>query len=441
MSRRTRKTVGVIGLGIIGQRVAHNLRRRGFQVFVWNRTPQPVPNFVGSPGELAELCDFVQIFVSDDDALLDMVQQMTSTLTAHHVVMAHSTVAPDTMRAAAEIVQRRGAQFLDAPFTGSKMAAENGELIYYVGGDDAALKRVRHLLEASSSQIIEIGEIGQASTIKIATNLVTVSSVQSAAEALALVYHSGVSPEKLAAAMRDNASHSKTLAMKLPKMAEGDFDAHFSVKHMLKDVQIAARMARSLGLDFGAAEAARASLLQEIDEGGADRDYSSIARKYFPDGAPLQPEPEEEPADDLQATLALVTEKVNHVEERQTTEEIAPATPAVEAASFEPIELQATIPGIIAVEPEESPLPPEDRTGHEVVTPEPEDVFHAESAPEPALEQPEGAMAGPKRIALVPRRVVKRSANMSALPEPPEEEVIENKRGLFSRLWRRGSDY
>src|SRR5687768_10084698 len=100
MSSRTRKNVGVLGLGIIGRRVVDNLREHGFHVFVWNRTPRPVPNFVGSPAEVAELCDFVQIFVSDDDALLQMVQRMTPNLTANHVVMAHCTVSPDTMRAA-----------------------------------------------------------------------------------------------------------------------------------------------------------------------------------------------------------------------------------------------------------------------------------------------------------------------------------------------------
>ena len=114
MSRRTEKNVGIIGLGIIGQRVADCVRRRGFHAFVWNRTPRPFPNFVGSPSEIAELCDFIQIFVSDDEALIEMVQQLRQTLNAHHIVLAHSTVAPHTMRAAAEIVQRRGAQLLDA---------------------------------------------------------------------------------------------------------------------------------------------------------------------------------------------------------------------------------------------------------------------------------------------------------------------------------------
>src|SRR3954471_17920018 len=166
MSLRTRKNIGVIGLGIIGQRVVDNLRERGYHVFVWNRTPRPVPNFVGSPAEVAELCDYVQVFVSDDDALLQMVQRMMPNLTANHVIMAHCTVSPDTMRAAAEMAERRNARLLDCPFTGSKNAAENGQLVYYVGGDETALQQVRPILEASSKEIIEIGKVGDATTIK-----------------------------------------------------------------------------------------------------------------------------------------------------------------------------------------------------------------------------------------------------------------------------------
>src|ERR1700741_343345 len=102
MSDSTHKNIGVIGLGIIGRAVAGNLRRKGFHVFVWNRSPRPVPNFVGAPAELAEMCDFIQIFVSDDDALLDMVRQMAPALAPRHVVLAHPTVAPHSMRTAAD---------------------------------------------------------------------------------------------------------------------------------------------------------------------------------------------------------------------------------------------------------------------------------------------------------------------------------------------------
>src|SRR3954467_7277000 len=150
MARPKSKNVGVIGLGIIGARVASALRKRGLQVFVWNRTPRTEPNFVGSPTEVAELCDLLQIFVADDEALLDIVGKLSPGLTAQHIVTAHCTIAPETMRAAAEMVERRGARFLDAPFTGSKIAAENGQLVYYIGGDEAVLKQVRPILEASS---------------------------------------------------------------------------------------------------------------------------------------------------------------------------------------------------------------------------------------------------------------------------------------------------
>src|SRR5438046_8361145 len=163
--------VGVVGLGIIGRRIAAHLRRKGFPVFVWNRSPRPVPNFVGSLGELAELCNYIEIFVSDDDALLQTVEQLSEKLTPRHVVLAHSTVAPDSMRAAAEIVERRGARFVEACFTGSKGAAEQGELVSYVGGTDEALREGRPILEASSKEILHIGPVGQASDIKVATNM------------------------------------------------------------------------------------------------------------------------------------------------------------------------------------------------------------------------------------------------------------------------------
>src|SRR5213596_4125577 len=191
-SHPAHKNVGVIGLGIIGRAVAAHLRRKGFPVYVWNRSPRPVPNFVGSLGELAGICDYIQIFVSDDEALLQTVEQLSEKLTPRHVVLAHSTVAPDSMRAAAEIVERRGARFVEASFTGSKPAAEKGELVYYVGGTERALREARPILDASSKEIIYIGPVGEASAIKLATNMITAATVQAAAEALALIQALGL---------------------------------------------------------------------------------------------------------------------------------------------------------------------------------------------------------------------------------------------------------
>src|SRR5438128_2306828 len=346
MARRTKKNVGVIGLGIIGSRVADNLRRRGFPVFVWNRNPRPFPNFVGAPAELAEMCDYIQIFVSDDDALLDVVRQLAPALAARHIVIAHPTVAPHSMRAAADIVERRGARFIEAPFTGSKLGAEKGELVFYVAGDEAALREARPILEASAKEIIEIGEIGQATTIKLATNIVTAASVQAVAEALALIHNAGISPEKLTAAMHGNASNSKTISMKLPKMIAGDFDPYFSVKHMLKDMQIASRVGLSHQLELAVTAAARDRLLEQDQRGHGDEDFSAIVRKYFPEVRPAVSE--EANLELFEATShvaplasALMEEEVppqvQSLEMSPAVEETAQPELKIEAQSTEPV--------------------------------------------------------------------------------------------------------
>ncbi len=354
----------MIGLGIIGSRVANNLRHRGFYAFVWNRTPRPVPNFVGSPAEVAELCDIVQIFVSDDDALLQMVQRMTSKLTPRHIIMAHSTVAPDTMRAAAEIVERRGAKLLDVPFTGSKGAAEKGQLVYYVGGDEASLQEARPVLEASSKEIVLIGSIGQASAMKIATNILTAAAVQGAAEALALVVDAGLSPEKFQLAMQSNGSNSATLDMKLPKMLAADFEPQFSVKHMLKDMEIASRMARLAEVELGVSDAARRALAAEDREGRGDADYSSILRNYFPKGLPTpMAESDSDGKGNEHPTLAGLDEQGSAPENVQASE-IPTALPEENAVSRGQLveelpELSPEMPKADAI----SPIPADDAAG------------------------------------------------------------------------------
>src|SRR5438067_11576685 len=305
-SHPTHKSIGVLGLGIVGRAVAAHLRRRGFPVFVWNRSPRPVPNFVGSPGELANLCDYIQIFVSDDEALLQTVEPLSADLAPRHIVLAHSTVAPDSMRAAAEIVEPRGARFIEASFTGSKLAAEKGELVYYVGGTDTALREARPILEASSKEIIHVGAIGQASAIKIATNMVTAATAQAAAEALALVQALGLPLEKFVEAMRANASYSGTLAMKLPRMIERNFEPQVSVKHMLKDMQLASQIALSNYLNLGVTAAARDQLFEQMQWGQGEDDYSAVARKYLHDRGPAvyeEPRTEEPQSDAGEATM------------------------------------------------------------------------------------------------------------------------------------------
>jgi hypothetical protein len=233
------------------------------------------------------------------------------------------------MRAAAEIVERRKGRFVEAPFTGSKGAAEKGELVYYASGKDAALREARPILEASSKEIIEIGPtIGQASAIKIATNMITAASIQATAEALAVVQASGLPLEKFVEAMRSNASHSTTLAMKLPKMLNRDFEPHFSVKHMLKDMQIANQIGLSNYLDLGVTAAARDQLLEQMHWGHGDDDYSVVARKYLHEPAPVAGEelPLDEQEEQTGAGESITSSAEAETQSQQdATPEVSPA--------------------------------------------------------------------------------------------------------------------
>ncbi|MEY2492447.1 MAG: hypothetical protein QOH24_1398 [Verrucomicrobiota bacterium] len=400
MMRPFRRNVGIVGLGIIGRRIADHLRRQGLSIFVWNRTPRPVPNFVGSPAELAQTCNYLQVFVSDDEALMRIVQLISPSLTSSHVIIAHPTVSPDTMREAASLIERRGARLVEAPFTGSKLAAEKGHLVYYVAGDEAALNEVRPLLQASSKAIVDIGQIGQASIIKVATNMVTAASVQAAAEAMALVHYSGIGLEKFTEAIKHNASNSSTLDVKIPRIMAADFEPHFSVKHMLKDMQIANRLGRGFDLDLTVAGATRDRLLDEARQGRGDEDFSSIARRFLPFveetagdlqpdlfSQPMQPEqqsiPHEEPEfveqqlAEISATYSAETSQSMPVEEARLISKPETEFAPPEPVNYIPVEAESVGgPAAEAIQPNnaESEMPASDAHVEEV-PPEPQGFF------------------------------------------------------------------
>ena len=241
------KTVGVLGLGIIGSRVAANLQNAHFDVFVWSQTVRPIPGFLASPAEVADVASVIQIFVRDDEALGQVIEGLARSLRPDHIVLNHSTVSPAATKAALEICEAAGAGFLDAPFTGSKNAAANGKLVYYIGGEPHLLDRVRPVLEATSTKILELGAVGDATILKIATNLISAVTVQALAEATAITTASGIPAQKLLEALEPNANYSTLVGMKLPTLISGDYQPHFSLKNMLKDI----RYAKSLGSDAG----------------------------------------------------------------------------------------------------------------------------------------------------------------------------------------------
>jgi 3-hydroxyisobutyrate dehydrogenase-like beta-hydroxyacid dehydrogenase len=271
--------VGILGLGIIGSRVAENLRKAGHEVFVWSRSARPVPNFLASPHEVAEAAGIIQIFVRDSKALIEAIEDMKPALKAGHLIMNHATVSKAAALEAAKLVESSGASYLDAPFTGSKMAAQNGKLCYYIGGSDLLLERVRPVLEASAAKILPLGEVGDAMVLKIVTNLVSAVIVEAVAEAADITKANGIPLEKLHEALESNANYSTLIGMKLPAIIKGDYEPHFALRNMLKDADFARELAAEARLHTPALDCTAAAMRAGVDAGKGDLDFSVIGQR------------------------------------------------------------------------------------------------------------------------------------------------------------------
>jgi 3-hydroxyisobutyrate dehydrogenase-like beta-hydroxyacid dehydrogenase len=289
-SKNKAKNVGVIGLGIIGTRVAAGLRHAGFNACVWNRTPRPAPNFLGSPAEVAQECEVIQLFVADARAVMEALEAMSAAITPEHLIICNATIGLEGTLAASGRVRQMGARFLDAPFTGSKGAADKRQLVYYIGGDEQDFLRAQPILEATSKAIVRIGEVGHAAVVKVVTNLISAVTVQTLAEALAIVKRAGIRPQALADAIEHNAMRSGVIDLKLPAMISGDYSPHFALKHMFKDVQLGIELAGKFDLDVPATSAVGGVMYGAVMKSLGDLDYAAVAKLYEdPAGAQKSP--------------------------------------------------------------------------------------------------------------------------------------------------------
>ena len=274
---------GVLGLGLIGSRVAAKVQSAGFPLAVWNRTarqfdglPAPAPD----PASVARDSEILQIFVADDQALQDTLNALIPALGPRHVVLSHATVAPQTVRQLAADVTATGAAFLDAPFTGSRDAAAQGQITYYIGGNAAALERARPILTASAKAILPVGEVGQASAIKLATNIMAAAAAVSLAEAIHLLRANGVDPRTLVGALENNAARSGVTDLKLPCMLGHDFAPRFSARNMRKDLRLASAVAAP---GHRVLTDTLLSLYEQACQSGlADEDFATIVKVPSP---------------------------------------------------------------------------------------------------------------------------------------------------------------
>jgi 3-hydroxyisobutyrate dehydrogenase-like beta-hydroxyacid dehydrogenase len=271
------KTIGVIGLGIIGGTWARHYHTAGVLTGVWNRTPQPAfPQWRATPEAVTSAAEVTQIVVADPPAVRGVLEKILPVLGPGKTVMQSSTIDPassDEFRAA---VLARGARYLEAPFTGSKIAAEQRKNVFYLGGDPALVAELEPLLALISEARMRIGDHRQATVLKLAMNLNICALLEGVSEALVMARRAGIGDEVLFGALAINVGNSAFAKLKEPKLRSGDFAPQFSVKHMLKDMRLAEGTAAGTNLPL--LTTMRGQLAAAAQAGWADEDIAALLK-------------------------------------------------------------------------------------------------------------------------------------------------------------------
>jgi 3-hydroxyisobutyrate dehydrogenase-like beta-hydroxyacid dehydrogenase len=281
------ESVGFIGLGIMGSRMAANLRRAGFDLTVFNRTTSTAEAFASehgaqvatSPAQLAERCRIVVTMLVDGDQVREALlgdQGYAANASAGSLCIDSSTIGPPAAQTIGSELAERAIGFIDAPVTGSAPRAADGSLTIMVGATAAQLERARPLLEAMGKLIVHAGSLGQGQMVKVINNTVAAVNAVAVGDSLLLATASGLELDAVEQVLGSGSGGSTMLALKAGAMRRHDFEPLFKLDHMLKDVRLCLDEVRSSGTSWPAAEHAEEVLSRASRDGLGDNDFAAL---------------------------------------------------------------------------------------------------------------------------------------------------------------------
>jgi 3-hydroxyisobutyrate dehydrogenase-like beta-hydroxyacid dehydrogenase len=279
--------VGFLGLGIMGSRMAANVRRAGHPLTVWTHTPGKAARWaaehdaraVRTPAEVAQASDIVVSMVVDGAQVASILLDERGVADGAHdglLCMDMSTIAPSDTRRIGAALGARGVRMLDAPVTGSAPRAQDGTLTIMVGGAAEDFARARSLLETMGELIVHVGQLGQGETLKLINNALGAANAAALAEALLLASASGLDLDAFTQVVANGSGASAQLALKAHAMRSHDYTPLFKAAHMLKDVRLCLDEAQAVGMSFPAAAHARDLLAATIGRGHGEQDYAAM---------------------------------------------------------------------------------------------------------------------------------------------------------------------
>ncbi|CAN5743295.1 NAD(P)-dependent oxidoreductase [soil metagenome] len=280
--------VGFCGMGTMGAAMAANLRRAGYDLKVWNRTPgrAAVPISLGAteapdPRALASDRDVVILCVSDTpdvEAVLFGPDGVAAGAARGALVIDCSTISPAATRDFAERLAGSGVGLVDAPVSGGSEGAEKGTLTIMLGGSEADVARARPVLEAMGSSITHMGPVGAGQATKAVNQVILAGTYLGVAEGIVLAIKAGLDPDKVVSALSGGAARSWVLENRSGRMIANEYPLGFRIALHLKDLAIALGLGREVGAALPVAALASQIEAGLVARGYGDDDNAALAR-------------------------------------------------------------------------------------------------------------------------------------------------------------------
>ncbi|AJE04275.1 NAD(P)-dependent oxidoreductase [Geobacter pickeringii] len=283
---------GFIGLGIMGSAMAKNLVMAGFDVTVWNRSPEKCDELVAlgarqaaTPREVVASAPLTFAMLADPAAAEEVCFGKNGVLEGigdgrGYVDM--STVDPATSQRIGFAVAATGGRFLEAPVSGSKKPAEDGTLIILAAGDRTLYDEAMPGFEKMGKKVLHLGDVGRGAEMKLVVNMMMGGMMAIFCEGLALGGKAGLASDDILDVVAAGAMANPMFALKGKLMGEGNFAPAFPLKHMQKDLRLAVALGERVGQPLFAAATANELFKRASAAGFGAEDFSALFKTTAP---------------------------------------------------------------------------------------------------------------------------------------------------------------
>ena len=284
------KTIGFIGLGIMGLPMARNLMKAGFHLTIYNRTRSKCDSLAaegakvaGSPAEAASGVDAVITIVTDTPDVEQVILGSEGVIQAVKqgpVVIDLSTNSPEAPRRMSAALAVKGAGMLDAPVSGGDVGAQKGTLTIMVGGEAPDFERALPIFQAMGKTITHVGLSGAGQCTKLCNQVLVAIHLMAVSESLLLAKTSGLDLHKTLAVLTGGAANSWSLQNLGPRIVDGDHNPGFMVRLLLKDLRLVMEAAADGDLPLIGTSLAQQMFIAVEKMGCGDLGTQSVIRAF-----------------------------------------------------------------------------------------------------------------------------------------------------------------